>query len=49
MYGQLLREMPQTVDKEGTSEWTRKRDLKVETKTLIFAAEEQALRKKQLC
>ena len=44
MYGQFLREMPETVDKDKTWAWTRKSDLKVETEALIFAAEEQALR-----
>ena len=44
MYGQFLREMPDTVDKDKTWEWTRKSDLKVETEGLIFAAQEQALR-----
>ena len=43
-YGQFLREMPETVDKDKTWEWTRKSDLKVETEALIFAAQEQALR-----
>ena len=47
MYGRFLREMPEPVDKDRTSEWTRKRDLKVETKALTFAAQEQALRKKK--
>ena len=36
--------MPETVDKDKTWEWTRKGDLKVETATLIFAAQEQALK-----
>ena len=36
--------MPETVDKDKTWKWTRKGDLKVETGTLIFAAQEQALR-----
>ena len=44
MYGQLLREMPETVDKDRNWEWTRKSELKVETEALIFAAQEQALR-----
>ena len=39
MHGQFTREMPETVDKDKTWEWTRKGDL-----TLIFAAQEQALR-----
>ena len=44
MYGQFLREMPETVDKDKTWERTRKSDLKVETEALIFAAQEQARR-----
>ena len=44
MHGQFLREMPETVDKFKTWEWTRNGDLKVETEALIFAAQEQALR-----
>ena len=44
MYGQYVREMPESVDKDRTWEWMRKSDLKVETKALIFAAQEQALR-----
>jgi len=44
MYGQFLREMPETVDKDKTWDWTKKSDLKVETEALIFAAQEQALR-----
>ena len=54
MYGQFLREMPETVDKDKTWEWTRKIDLEVETEALIFAAQEQALKTnnvqhRQLC
>ena len=46
MYGQFLREMPETVDKNNTWKWTRKSDLKVETEglSLIFAAQKQVLR-----
>ena len=36
MYGQFLREMLETVDKDKTWEWTRKSDLKVETKYLFL-------------
>ena len=43
-HGQFLQEMPETVDKDMTWEWTKKGDLKVETEALIFAATEQALR-----
>ena len=48
MHGQFTREMPETVDKDKTWEWIRKGDLKVETGTLIFAAQEQALRQTML-
>ena len=44
MHGQFTRRMPETVDKDKTWEWTRKRDLNFETEALIFAAQEQALR-----
>ena len=44
MHGQFTGKMPETVDKDKTWEWTRKGDLKVKTGTLIFAAQEQALR-----
>ena len=38
MHGQFTREMPETVDKDNTWEWTRKGDLNVESGALIFAA-----------
>ena len=43
MYGQYVREMPDTVEKKES--WTRLRtgDLKVETEALICATQEQAL------
>ena len=44
MYGQFVREMPESVDKDRTWEWMRKSDLTVETEALTFAAQEQALR-----
>ena len=43
MYGQFVREIPETVDKDKTWERTKKSDLKFETEALIFAAQEQAL------
>ena len=46
MYGKFVREMPEQVDRERTWEWTSISDLKVETNTIIFAAQEQALRTK---
>ena len=44
MYGQFLREIPETLDKDTTSKWSRKSALKIETEALFFAAKEQALR-----
>ena len=44
MHGLFLQELPETVDKDKTWEWTRKGDLKVETEALIFVAQEHALR-----
>ena len=44
MYGQFVREMPDTVEKEESWRWLRTGDLKVETEALICAAQEQALR-----
>ena len=44
LYGQFVREMAESVDKDRTWEWMRKSNLKVETETLILAAQEQALR-----
>ena len=38
MYDQFLREMPETVDKDKTWEWTRKSDLKVETEVPYFCS-----------
>ena len=38
MHGQFLREMPETVDKDKTWEWTRKSDLKVETEALMISS-----------
>ena len=44
MPDQFLREIPETVDKVKTWDWSRKGALEVETEALIFAAQEQALR-----
>ena len=44
MYGQYLRDMPDTTDVVGTLEWLRKADLKVQTEALLCAAKEQAIR-----
>lgn len=40
MYGQFSREMPDNTDGQKAWEWTKKSNLKVETETLIFAAQE---------
>ena len=43
MYGQFVREMPETDEKE-TWYWLRKADLKVETEAMLCAAQKQAIR-----
>ena len=44
MYGQFVREMPETMDKKETWNWLRKADLKVETEAMSCATQEQAIR-----
>ena len=44
MYGQFVREMPETKDEKETWYWLRKADLKVETEAMLYAAQEQAIR-----
>ena len=44
MYGQLVREMPETTDEKETWNWLRKADLKVETEAMLCAAQEQVIR-----
>ena len=44
MYGQFVREMPETKDEKETWHWLRKADLKVETEAMMYAAQEQAIR-----
>ena len=44
MYGQLVREMPETIDEKETWYWLRKTELKVETKAMLWAAQELAIR-----
>ena len=44
MYGQFVREMPETKDEKETWHWLRKADLKVETEAMLYAAQEQAIR-----
>ena len=41
--------MPETVDKDKTSEWNRKGDLKVETAKLTFAAHPRTGTENKLC
>ena len=38
MYGQHLREMPETTGEQETWYWLRKADLKVETEAMLCAA-----------
>lgn len=42
MYEQFIGEMLETTDGQGTWKLLQKTDLKVETKALLFAAQEQA-------
>ena len=44
MYGQFIREMPETTDETETWSWLRKSDFKVETEAMLCAAQEQAIR-----
>ena len=44
MYGQFVREMPETIDEKETWYWLRKAELKVETKAMLCAAQELAIR-----
>ena len=44
MYGQFVREMPETTDEKETWCWLRKSDLKFETEAILCAAQEQAIR-----
>ena len=44
MYGQLVREMPEEIDKDLSWKWLVQSDLKVQTEATICAAQEQALR-----
>ena len=41
MYGQFVREMPETMDEKETWNWLRKTDLKVEMEAMLHAAQEQ--------
>ena len=44
MYGQFIRDMPESTDKEKPSVWLRKCDLKIRSEALICSAQEQAIR-----
>eukprot|EP00795_Rhopilema_esculentum_P004179 gene4179-20365_t len=44
MYSQFVREMPENVDKKKTWQCLSKSDLQVQTKALLCAAQEQAIR-----
>ena len=44
MYGQFLRDMPDSVDQEKPWMWLLQSGLKVSTEAFIFAAQEQAIR-----
>ena len=44
MYGQFIRDMPESTDKEKPWVWLRKCDLKKRSEALICSAQEQAIR-----
>ena len=44
MYGQFVREMPETTAEKETWYWLRKADLKFETETMLCATQEQVTR-----
>ena len=44
MYGQFVREIQETTDEKERWYWLRKADLKVETKAMLCAAQEQTIR-----
>ena len=43
MYGQFVREIPETTVEKETCNWLRKADLKAETEAMLYAAQEQAI------
>ena len=43
MYGQFVREMPETTDEKETWHWLRKADSKFETEAILCATQEQAI------
>ena len=44
MYGQFVREMPETTDGKETWNWLKTADLKLETEAMLGAAQKQAIR-----
>ena len=44
MHGQFIRETTEKVDKEKTLQWLSRGDLKVGTKSLLCATQEQTIR-----
>ena len=44
MYGQIVREMSEEIDKDLSWKWLVQGDLKVQTKATVCAAQDQALR-----
>ena len=44
MHGQFVREMPEKVDRNKTWQWLSKSDLKIGTKALLCAAQQQVMR-----
>ena len=45
MDGQFIREMPKKAGKDKTWQWLSKSDLKIGTKALLCATQEQAIRR----
>ena len=43
MYGQFVREIPETTDEKEIWYWLRKADLKIETEAMLCAAQEEAI------
>ena len=48
MYGQFIREMPESTDARETWKWLRSAGLKIQTEALLCAVQEQALRTKYI-
>ena len=47
MYGEFVREMPETTYQKETWNWLRNADVKVETEAMLCAVQEQVIRKKR--